>query len=93
MNRLDLNRLEQRVIKLALGTPSRVIATSLVCAGVLIASSGEGSWLYPAIAGAGIWALVTFVIALPLGALAAGTGVLETSLPSLGGGIAEDLER
>jgi hypothetical protein len=88
-----LNGLEERVIKLALGTPSRVIVTSLVFAGVLIASSGEGSWLYPAMAGAGIWALVTFVIALPLGALAAGTGVLETGLTSLEPGIAEDLER
>jgi hypothetical protein len=88
-----LNSLEQRVIKLALGTPARVIATSLVCAGVLIASSGEGSWLYPAIAGAGIWALVTLVIALPLGAFAAGTGVLETNLTSLEPGLTEDLER
>jgi hypothetical protein len=64
--------------ELALGTPFGLLCTSFVLAGLVIAGSAERSWLLPALAGAGIWALVAFVIALPLGAIGVAAGVLET---------------
>jgi hypothetical protein len=67
-----------RGLSILLGSPARLMTTSFVIAGLVLAAGGEASYVVSVLATALIWALLAAIFAVGLGAVAAGLGVFET---------------
>lgn len=67
-----------RGLSMLLGSPARLMTTSFVIAGLVLAAGGEASYVVSVLVTAAIWALLAAIFAVGLGAVAAGLGVFET---------------